>query len=568
MKKKKLNNGISRRDFIKGAAASAVGLAALGLVPACTSAGETQENKETTTSAMETQESKETKTSAMETQESKETKTGEIPAADMTETGDVVIIGSGPAGLACAVEAAEAGLKVILVEKTSRTGGAANFGMGPLGLNTALQAEQGETIEVDEAYNMFMEYTHYRVDGELVYRYFDLSNETIEWLKGMGVVFQEAARYFDKSYPSWHIVESDDGTVGGGQAATMMRRLTERAEELGVVIHLDTPADQIIMENGAAAGVMAANADDGTVYRIDANAVLVATGGFGNNVEMIKEELDYTWGEDYFGMKFEGHEGDGMLMAWDAGAAKEDTNIEMIFNIYANDGPNITNDVSILMRQPGLLVNQEGYRFFNEEQLQNTTYTGNALVRQTGNTGYMILSQAQIDNYIQNGVDFTSKVYHWDDLSTFYDTVDELMAEDSPSVYKGETLEDVAEFFGIDAENLAATVEDYNAICTEGHDPLGKSAEFLNAIESGPYYAAQYFPGSYGTLSGIKINTDLCVVDEDNVPIKGLYSAGTDSCAIFGDSYMFLLPGNTMGYCLNSGRLAARTIVKDLASGE
>jgi fumarate reductase flavoprotein subunit len=78
----------------------------------------------------------------------------------------------------------------------------------------------------------------------------------------------------------------------------------------------------------------------------------------------------------------------------------------------------------------------------------------------------------------------------------------------------------------------------------------------MRPIRKGKFYAAKFFPGAYGSLGGIKINHKTEVITQDYAVIDGLYAAGTDTCTIYGDSYMFLLPGNTMGYALNSGRMA------------
>ncbi|QQO09916.1 FAD-dependent oxidoreductase [Breznakiella homolactica] len=470
---------------------------------------------------------------------------------------DFVIIGGGPAGLGAAISAAEAGVKVILFEKSAVTGGAANMGMGPLAIGSDIQKKQGDTMNVDEAYNMFMEYTHYRTDGVLVRRYFDLSAQTIGWLESMGVRFEEAARYFDKSYPSWHIVASDDGTKGGGQAATMTRRMTERARALGVEIYLSTAGTEVVMNNGIVTGARAEAMDGGTAYEVDCSAVLIATGGFGDNAEMVKKELGYTYGIDYFGMRVPNHDGDGILMADAAGAGRSEITIEMIFNVFRPDsqgrGPV---DVTYALRQPNLLVNREGNRFFNEEQVQNTTYCGNALVQQSGNTGFMIMDETIKRDYMRNGVPFASRVYNITDFTQFDRNLEAANAQGYTAVQKAGTIRELAEKMGIDADTLERTVADYNAVCASGRDPLGKSREFLRPISTGPYYAAQYYPSSYGTLGGIRINSDLEVLTEDARVIPGLYSAGTDACTIFGDSYMFLLPGNTMGFSINSGRLA------------
>ena len=121
----------------------------------------------------------------------------------------IVVIAAGPSGLSAAVQAAEDGAEVIVLEKAAAVGGAANMGMGPLGIGTKYQKQQMEDITVEKAFNMFMEYTHYNVDARLVKRYFEQSGETIEWLEDMGVEFEGAYRYFPKSEPTWHIVKTD-----------------------------------------------------------------------------------------------------------------------------------------------------------------------------------------------------------------------------------------------------------------------------------------------------------------------------------------------------------------------
>jgi len=161
----------------------------------------------------------------------------------------VVVIAAGPSGLSAAVQAAEDGAEVIVLEKAAAVGGAANMGMGPLGIGTKYQKKQMEDITVEKAFNMFMEYTHYNVDARLVKRYFEQSGETIEWLEDMGVEFEGAYRYFPKSEPTWHIVKTDQG-IGPRAASFMNKALYSRAQELGVKVLLETPAKKIVMEDG------------------------------------------------------------------------------------------------------------------------------------------------------------------------------------------------------------------------------------------------------------------------------------------------------------------------------
>jgi fumarate reductase flavoprotein subunit len=104
---------------------------------------------------------------------------------------------------------------------------------------------------------------------------------------------------------------------------------------------------------------------------------------------------------------------------------------------------------------------------------------------------------------------------------------------------------------------LVAAVEEYNAMCAEGYDSLfEKDRQFMIPLEEGPFYGCKQFMGAYGTLGGVLVNHKLEVMTDDYETIPGLYCVGTDACTIYGDSYNFCIPGNTMGFCLNSGRIA------------
>ena len=118
-------------------------------------------------------------------------------------------------------------------------------------------------------------------------------------------------------------------------------------------------------------------------------------------------------------------------------------------------------------------------------------------------------------------------------------------------------LDDLAAQTGIDAAALKATVEEYNIACDTGRDGVfHKRALYLRPLREPPFYASTVRLGGYGSLGGIKINHRTEVVTKDQDVIPGLYAAGTDACAVYADSYVFVLPGNTMGFALNSGRMA------------
>lgn len=536
---------IARRDFVKGSVAASAGavLAGAALNASAALADEAAE-----------QASDASLSAAYDALD---------PSAIEEAEVDLVVIGAGPSGMAAAITAAESGLSVAVLEKTGVSGGCAKFGMGPLAIGSKYQEEEGVDLDLDQLYSEFMEYTHYRTNPPLVREYFERSNETLGWLEDMGVQFDEAAKYFEKSYPTWHLVHSEDGVVGGGQAKTMTDHMEKHATELGVTFYFETPACKLELQDGAVIGVCATSADGTSGYHFATKAAVVACGGFGNNVDMVKDEFGLTLQEDFFGMQFPGHEGDGLKMVWEAGGKQSPMIEEMIFDIYrpGNEG-SFTNDIKLVMTQGNLIVNEQGKRFYNEEQVQNTTYMGNALTYQTGNTGFMIIDEDIKNGYVEaNAVPFTSKVWNTDDFSQFDANFDEMEAGGCTSIVRADTLDELAEKLGIDAAGLAATVEEYNQICEEGYDPLGKSAEFLKPIKTAPFYGAQFFPSSYGTLGGIKVDEELQVYSADDTVIGGLFSSGTDSCTVYGDSYMFLLPGNTMGYSINTGRFAGESAI-------
>ena len=476
---------------------------------------------------------------------------------------DIVVIAGGPSGLAAAVQAAEDGAKVILVEKSETVGGAANMGMGPLGIGTKYQQAQMHDITVEKAFRMMMEYTHYNIDARLVKRYFDQSAETIEWLEDMGVEFEGAFKYFTKSEPTWHIVKTDQG-IGARAASFMNRALYNRALELGVTVLLETPAKKIIMEDGAVAGVLVAD-KEGNEFEIACKAAIICTGGAGANPEMIKEETGYIWGKDMFNFAIPGNVGDGIRMAWEAGGDHVPVRVEQAASNILGMG--LPRAAGAMMNQPNLLVNSFGLRFMDEEQVQNRTYLSNAVSHQKDRTGFMIIDSTIAKYYMKNGIDFVSMVDPETDVSEFPEAAEIGRKDPSLGLFVADTLEELAELAGIDAENLVQTVEDYNHYCETYDAEFFKRREFMKPLQKGPYYACKIMPGGYGTVGGIRINENCEVCDSDFYPIEGLYAAGADACNLYDDSYMFLLPGNSMGWAVNSGRIAgmeAAALIQDL----
>lgn len=465
----------------------------------------------------------------------------------------IVVIAGGPAGLSAAVQAAENGAEVILVEKNAAVGGAANMGMGPLAIGSRYQKRQMYDITIEKAFNMIMEYTHYNIDGRLVKRYFEQSAETIDWLEEMGVAFEGAFKYFTKSEPTWHIVKTDQG-IGPRAASFMNKMLLKRAEELGVKVMLETPAKKILKtKEGKINGVLVEDRD-GKQIEIACHAAIIATGGAGANPEMIKLETGYLFGEDMFNFAIPGNVGDGIKMAWEVGADHVPIRIEQAANFEGIEElpPSVPN----IMMQPNLLVNLQGKRIMNEEQMQNTTFLSNAASHQKQRKLFSIIDSSIAKYYMRNGVDEISMVRFDPDVSDFAEGIKRAQEMGSKGFFIADTLEELAEKTGIDVVSLVETVDEYNDYCDSTDEEFYKQKEYLRPLVKAPFYAAVIRPGGYGTVGGIRINENCEACDSAFEPIPGLYAAGADACNIYDDSYMFLLPGNSMGFAVNSGRIA------------
>ncbi len=346
----------------------------------------------------------------------------------------------------------------------------------------------------------------------------------------------------------------------------MIKKMTERAKELGCDILLGTPVQSLIQEDSKVVGVVAVDAE-GNGIEVRAKAVIVATGGFGNNKEMVKEEFGLTLGEDFFPFMIPGITGDGLRMMWDVGAAKFGANIEAIFQLPDNLNWFLLDAV---LRQPNLLINQNGDRFMNEGMMGNTTFTGNALRLQPGNYGYCIMDEGILREYKKNGPDIVDIVHPAEAFIAFEGQAAVAVEQNYPAYFEAATIPELAEKLGIDADKLQDTIDEYNEMCATGVDTkFFKNHKFLHPITGkGKYLVGKFYLAAYGTVGGVRINKFCEVLDDNYMPIEGLYSAGSDANTIYGDSYNFTLCGNTMGFAVNTGRMAgesAADYIADLA---
>ena len=494
---------------------------------------------------------------------------------------DIIVVAAGLSGLTAATQAAENGAKVLVFEKSSTTGGAANMGMAFFAVESKYQRDQMYEWTRDQAFNEFMEYTHWKADAKLVRRWFNMSADTVEWVESFGVEFLGAYKYFKDSHLTQHMIKIPGATKPAErQASRMVKLMTDYATELGVDFRFRTPVKRLLTgEKGQVIGVVAAG-EDGVEREYYSDAVIVGTGGIGNNVEMIKQHLGWTWGKDMFTFRIPGIDGDGMNMVWAIGGKRDRVSMEVTYNTPGTT--DVFKTLSEAMRQPStIMVNIEGERIINEEIMENTTFTGNAISQQTGMRAFTIIGSDGIDYMRKHGLDYIT--YHhaikdldkWDSEKQAYFAGEAGNLESSvfgagngvsyreegedqqQNFYECGSIEEISRVTGINYENLKKTIERYNSFAGGYDADFVKAPRYLRPITGEKFYVARHFPSGYGSLGGIKVNYRMEVLDTENRPIPGLYGCGTDTAGVFAGEYCFYNPGSTMSYALNSGRIAA-----------
>lgn len=304
---------------------------------------------------------------------------------------DVIVVGSGMSGMSAAIEAASQGAKVILLEKQPVIGGSSNFAEGMFASESTIQKQMGINVDTAELLKEEFNFSNYRVDGNLWRDVMAHSGDDIDWLLGMGVKF-ETVTSTGAGAKTWHVYE-------GFGKKVINDYMKPKAEKLGVQIMVNTPARKLIINSGQVAGVKATT-EDGKGLDITAKAVILATGGFGNNADMIKE-LTHLDSSKYVQRGAIGHTGDGITMAKAAGAVTgERSSIMTLGNTV--EGTNLVSQLGIAAGQePSLWVNQDAKRFCNEDVIWYYTRGCNAVTTQ--NKAFSVMDSAEIKRLATDG---------------------------------------------------------------------------------------------------------------------------------------------------------------------
>lgn len=203
----------------------------------------------------------------------------------------------------------------------------------------------------------------------------------------------------------------------------------------------------------------------------------------------------------------------------------------------------------------------------NEAEMGNATFFGNAVARQKNRCAFVIFDGATAKDYEEHGFYWLNAMMPSMKITNFDAEINKSIERGNTAIFSASSLDELASKTGINAAALKKTVEEYNQACETGRDEIfHKRPLYLKPVKQPNFYAGKAVPGGYGSLGGIKINHRTEVVTKDQDVIPGLYAAGVDANSIFADSYIFIFPGNTMGFALNSGRMAGENAAEYVKS--
>ena len=491
-------------------------------------------------------------------------------AEDSTVDADIVIVGAGGAGMTAAITAAEEGKSVVILESQSMVGGNSVRATGGMNAGKTVYQDEnefGESAGVEKtlktaaekyadnetitalAKTVSEQWAEYQKnptgyfdsvelmeldtmiggkginDPALVETLCSNSADAIDWLDEHGITLHSVSSFGGASVKRIHRpVNAEGKTVSVG--SYMIPLLEENCEKAGVQILLNTTANEILTDaNGAAAGIKATGSTGETVT-VNAKAVVLTTGGFGANLDMVvkyKPEL-----KGFMTTNAAGIQGQGIEMAEAIGAATVDMDqIQIHPTVEANTAALITEG---LRGDGAVLINAEGKRFIDEVGTRDVVSA--AEIAQTGSYSWLVVDQAMVDassviqGYIKKGYTVT-----------------------------GETYEELGKAMGVDEAAFAETMNTWNGYVDAKNDPDFGRTSFANKLDTAPYYAIKVTAGVHHTMGGLTINTNTEVLKEDGSVIPGLFAAGEVTGGVHGANR---LGGNAVADFTVFGRIAGK----------
>ncbi len=464
---------------------------------------------------------------------------------------DMVVAGSGIAGLATALRAKELGIgRVLVLEKRATFGGTAYVAGGCFAAESVLQKKAGIAVTKDQVFRKCMAYHNWANNARVLRRYVNDSSDMIDWLLDEGVEFDDVEST-GLSEQTWHIPVN--------RMRGLMDTLYARAEEEGVTFAFETSAKQLLMRDGKVAGVVATD-DGGRAVQYDAPVVVLCTGGYANNDEMFSA---YTgWDPSRWrALGFEGRDGDGIAMGLSANAALHIPGAVMVCGYTVSDYDSFSDPIAIAAAwQPSVWVNENGVRFADESITGNFSAAGAASM--TVNDVYSVFDKGYLDMLVNEGLVVGPNNIHaaGTKLEGLFEQIDDAATAGDENVFVADSVDELAEKMGLDPEVLCSTIEEYNAYEDGGDTVFGKDASYCRALTTSPYYAFKMNRTFFTTVGGLKIDEQCRVIDTEGKPIPGLYAGGSDTGGLYGYQYDVLVAaGSQCGWGLVGGRFIAQS---------
>lgn len=451
-------------------------------------------------------------------------------------TADVIVIGAGGAGMTAAITAADNGSSVIVLEKLPIQGGNTLLSGGEYAApGNWLQAKEGIKDSTDLFYNDIRTGGDNENDPELVRILADNALEGATWLKDeIGMEFEDYLLFFGGHSVKRSLVPKN------ATGYEMTKKLTAKLNEKNIPLHKDTKATELIQNpDGKVVGVKATYGDQTITYNAS-KGVILATGGFGANLDM-RTKYNPKMDEKILSTNSVGSTGDGITMAENIGAQLVDMEYIQTYPTCDTQSGSLLYVGDVRMEGRSILVNKEGKRFV--EELERRDVISNAVTEQTGGVSYMFWDESAMED---SGVAVTHESEY-----------NGLLAR--KQIVKADTIEEAAKFFDIDADELKKTVDNYNQYAKDGEDLEFHKRGELVPFGEGPYYIMVSKPAVHHTMGGVKINTDAQVIDENGKVIEGLFAAGEVTGDIHGTNR---LGSDAIADITVFGKIAGQNVAK------
>ncbi|MDL2060072.1 FAD-dependent oxidoreductase [Mesosutterella sp. AGMB02718] len=470
--------------------------------------------------------------------------------AKKTLSSDLVVIGGGAAGMIAAINASQQGLKVILLEKQEFLGGASSICGGVVDTEgSAAQRALGEKTDTPTKFAFdLMANGQQKNDLSGLTFYAENLGRSIDWVVSQGVQLDMKKGF---AFRAEHKTPRVIPLLGGcPRYAQTLREVLGRSR---AKVMLSTRATDLITRKGAVTGVRA-KASDGTSYTIKSKAVLLATGGYGYNKEMLQGDLKSAL---YYGPV--SSTGDGHKMAEKAGAAMQLMEYGKIYPQGIESSPGIAKSTlqgnNAAYDNSGILVDLKGRRVVNEKGTGHAILS--VLLKQPKHTLFLLMDKPSFEAFrsvsANNGISQTD--------------IDQWLKNNgsqAPLFIHGETLKEAADRAGIDSRALEETVSRYNSFVKNGKDEdFSRPVRFMKKTISGkgPYYIVEQKPRFATTMGGVVLDTSLHVLDKAGRPIPHLYAAGEVGNSVHGTDSA---PGANVGWGITSGKSVSDVIVKEI----